>query len=375
VFAAEREGRPYGGVVFQYSAGSVKRAPEKTRVRRFFACLLALKVSLPAHAADDAEPPPTKMNALELEWTPAAGCPPREALLERVADLVSQRGPVEVDQLVVQVVVSDTTSGAYSARIVTEHAGQLGDRTLEAASCADLVEGVALVIALSLTPSVPEPEPAADQHPPVPTSQKEPPARETPPAPPKPRVQPEPRVSETIAPSTPGLIRDPFLTTSPVLDLGVIADASFGGAIGGGARVGPVELLLRVVGLPARRTKVPGTEKGADFSLLGAQAGACLPFLLAPWAALGPCAALEGAALRGRAFGTVEQKRPVVAFAAAAAGAFARLGHVGPIGFRADGLLLVPLNRPTFFLKNVGDVRTVPILAGRFGLGVEVAIP
>jgi hypothetical protein len=374
VFGVEREGRPYGGVVFQYSAGSVKRAPDKTWVRRLFACLLALKVSLPAHAADDAEPPPKEMTALELEWTPAAGCPPRETLLERVADLVSQRGPIEVDQLVVQVVVSDTTSGDYSARIVTEHAGQLGDRTLEAASCADLVEGVALVIALSLTPSAPEPEPAAEQLPPLPTSQKDPPARETPPSPPRPRVQPVPRAADAAAPP-PGLIRDPFLTTSPVLDLGVIAEASFGGVIGGGARVGPVEVLLRVVGLPARRTKVPGTEKGADFSLLGAQGGACLPFLLAPWAALGPCAALEGAALRGRAFGTVEQKRPVVAFAAAAAGAFARLGHFGPIAFRADSLLLVPLNRPTFFLKNVGDVRTVPILAARFGLGVEVAIP
>jgi hypothetical protein len=322
--------------------------------------------------------PPAEVPALELEWQANAGCPTRAVLLERVAALVSRRGPVEVERLVVRAAVSDTTPGAYSARIVTEHAGQVGDRTLEAASCADLVEGVALVIALALTPSVPEPDAPAES-PPAPTIQREPLATQPRPQPeppnPAPRPPPPPKVVDSTDSSRSGVIRDPFLTASPLLDLGVIADASFGGVLGGGARVGRVEVLVRVVGFPAHRTTLPGTQKGADFSLLGAQAEVCLPFLPSPWAALGPCVAVDGAALRADAFGTVERKRPVVAFAAAAAGAFARIARLGPLAFRADGLLLVPLTRPTFFLKNVGDVRTVPSLAARFGLGIEVAIP
>jgi hypothetical protein len=119
---------------------------------------------------------------------------------------------------------------------------------------------------------------------------------------------------------------------------------------------------------------VAGVEKGADFSLVSGQVAACLPWAVDP-ASLGPCAVVEVGGLRGEAFGTVERKRPVVAFAAAGAGLFVRVGSLGPFALRAEGLGEIPLTRPSFFLENVGNVRAVPAVVARASLGLEAAIP
>jgi hypothetical protein len=328
-----------------------------------------------ARVAFASEAPPAEstleLSSLVLEWQAPAGCPGRGKVLERVRELVAERGVAPTERLVVRVLVATGPRG-FSASLASEQNGAAGVRTLHADTCVAVAEGVALVVALALTPARPNGENDATV----------PPVEPTPvdgPAPAKPapkrsaeaaRVAPKPAPSRTDPAASPV-----FVLGAALLDLGVIAPAAGGVAAGAGVRFSSLELTARAVWLPERRSHVDGRNKGGDFQFLGGDARVCRLFAVSNALELAPCGGLELGVLAARAFGTVEQKEPHVLLFAPSASALLRLSITRGLSLRFDAGAAVPLFQPRFTLENVGAVRHVPPVTGRFGAGVEASIP
>ena len=105
---------------------------------------------------------------LRLEWNAPAECPTRETVLGRIAELSGAlAGEAEV---VAHVEVSAPDAGGWSARVSVRRNGHESTRFLTAPSCAEVVAGVVVMIALVLGPTqglgaVSEPSPAKPTEP------------------------------------------------------------------------------------------------------------------------------------------------------------------------------------------------------------------
>jgi hypothetical protein len=346
------------------------------RVGRRRGSLSLVAAFLCARVSFATEAPPAEstleLSSLVLEWQAPVGCPGREKVLERVRELVAERGVAPTERLVVRVLVATGPRG-FSASLASEQNGAAGVRTLHADTCVTVAEGVALVVALALTPARPNGENDATA-PPVEASPVDGPAPSAKPAPKRSaaaaRVAPKPAPSRTEPAASPV-----FVFGAALLDLGVIAPAAGGVAAGAGVRFSSLELAARAVWLPERRSHVDGRSKGGDFQFLGGDARVCRLFAVSNALKLAPCGGLELGVLAARAFGTVEQKEPHVLLFAPSASALLRLSITRGLSLRFDAGAAVPLFQPRFTLENVGVVRQVPPVTGRFGAGVEASIP
>jgi hypothetical protein len=342
--------------------------------RRGSLSLVAVFLSTRASFASEALPAEAavELSSLVLEWQAPAGCPGRGEVLERVRELVAERGVTRTERLVVRVLV---TAGAqdFSASLASEQNGAAGNRVLHADTCVSIAEGVALVIALALTPESPNTEddaiaPAVEARPVAePTSSpKATPNRSAEAT----RVAPKPAPPPTDSRESPV-----FVLGAALLDLGVIAPAAAGVTVGAGVRFAALELTARAVWLPERRTHVDDQNKGGDFQYLGGDARVCRLFPVSNAVKLAPCAGLELGVVRARPFGTVERKEPDVVLFAPSASGLLRLGVTRGLSLRFDAGAALPLPRPRFTLQNVVVVRHVPPVTGRFGAGLEATIP
>jgi hypothetical protein len=338
--------------------------------------LSLVAVFLSTRVAFATEAPPAEaaveLSSLVLEWQAPAGCPGRGEVLDRVRELVAERGVAQSERLVVRVLVA-TDSRGFSASLVSEQRGAAGTRTLHADTCVAVAEGVALVVALALTPASPNTNDVATAPPVQPTSVDEPvpsakavPTRRAESA----RVEAKSEASRTDPGESPV-----FVLGSALLDLGVIAPVAGGMAAGAGVRFTSLELTARAAWLPKRRSRVDGQNKGGDFQFLSGDARVCRLLALSKALKLAPCVGLELGLVAAQAFGTVEQNDPNVLLFAPFASALLRLSISRGLSLRFDAGVAVPLFRPRFTLENVGIVRRVPAVTGRFGAGVEASIP
>lgn len=100
---------------------------------------------------------------LDLRYEARRECPPRAALLQQIAD-ARGTSPRE-DRALTATVTVTPVAPRWRAIIVTRSDGAVGERTLEARSCARLTQAIALVIALAIDteaerPSTLAPSPA-----------------------------------------------------------------------------------------------------------------------------------------------------------------------------------------------------------------------
>src|ERR1700722_9535689 len=145
---------------FGAEAGKIaRRAPRAVRPRTVGWTIgpLAVAASLVATSAHGQDP-----GLLRLEWNAPVGCPTRETVVGRISELsAGLAGDAEV---VARVEVTAEDAAGWSARVSVRREGLESLRILTGPSCAEVVDGVVVVIALVLGPTQepppPEPTPA-----------------------------------------------------------------------------------------------------------------------------------------------------------------------------------------------------------------------
>ncbi len=293
-----------------------------------------------------------------LSWEAPPLCPTEQSVRAQIASLIGDTDLAEPVHITAR--ITPTSAHAWRASLTTETRGAPGTRTLDAASCPELADAVAVILAWMIDPSM-----RARTAPPAPVVGP-PVAAPTPPVAPPP-TPPAPPPAETSRVSTSDAQTPPTRASQPRswrvrVALGARADLgplpSF--AVGPAARVSIVRGRWRVFvhgsWRPSQRfehTVSPST--GGDFDLWTAGAGACLRWPARP---VTPtlCAGLEAGAITGAGFGVTRPSTDRQPWIAASAGAGIELPVASWLAFTARASALVPLVRPRFVIENVGEV-------------------
>jgi hypothetical protein len=320
--------------------------------------------------------------ALRLEWTAPGGCPNGVEIVDRIETLLGVRiADLAPEPIVARGSVRKIGELRYELTLETHQRDQRFARSMQAPSCAELSDAGALVLALAIDPTLAErqargsagtepgtsalpteappapgtePKPSPEAKPPVETLDTKDPAEEPPP----PRPPPPPSGPVWSA------------RIELVLDIGSVSDVSFGPRADIGLDFGAFRLELGALWLPPARTYLPDDERGGAIDLIVAQADACyLPFR--GDFELEGCAGLEFGRLHGAGFGTASEEDGSGPWFGAGASALARGKATSALSVVVSaGAVLVPQDTE-FVLENVGTVYRVPLVVGRFGLGIE----
>ncbi|HKP63600.1 MAG TPA: hypothetical protein VJV78_42990 [Polyangiales bacterium] len=202
---------------------------------------------------------------LELEWSAPAGCPDREyvrgEVSERLGERAAQGSPLSASGQI------EATAAGFELQL----RAQGGERRLEAASCEELAESAAVILALLIDPQAASPPPAA---------------------------------------SEPGLRVWGAVRAELVGDLGLLPGPSLGPGLALAIGIENSSLELSGTYLPTQDLESP--TDGEDVGDLRAFAGrVSFCQLLLPSVGLSPCASLEYARLTGAGSGSLDQAKPV----------------------------------------------------------------
>ena len=126
----------------------------------------AILLTLVARKNAAAEVPHAMLDKLELAWTAPEECPGRARVLAEIARMA--RRPVD-GELQASVTVVRGASGGYRAHVTMRAGSAFDERDVEGATCTEIADASALLIALALAPEtrrVPSPpKPPAKAHP------------------------------------------------------------------------------------------------------------------------------------------------------------------------------------------------------------------
>jgi hypothetical protein len=289
-------------------------------------------------------------------WDAPAGCPSREAFVQRVRAMATSPLADDID---IHARIHVEPEGArWSARVAIDASDAGSERSFEGASCAAVADAAALMVGLALTsappPSAPPGTPAvpaggaaveeAAAHPPVATRAA---SIEVQPAAPAPHD----------AVSSRSLVFRPSLRASAIVDFGTMPAAGPGATVGASWRVGLFEASVDAAAFAGERGAVAGSTSGASVALASASADACLAVPLRDRVVMVPCAGMALERLAADGFGAASRfdaAQPVVVLAAA-------LGEVGLewsplrwLALRVAARALAPLSRPTFVVHGPG---------------------
>jgi hypothetical protein len=258
---------------------------------------------------------------------------------------VPQGGDIKAHALVVH-------GQTWALAMETELAGRPGRRSIEAASCQDLADATALIIALMIDPE------AVAAH----ATQPRPVA----PPPPAPAAPPKkPRTIQYLV----GLYAAGSQGTLPSLDAGL------GGGIGLAGRLWRVELRgtygLRRDQHAAAPPPAPADSYG-QFNFTAAALAGCFN-LGREGLAFGPCADAELGVVSAKGVNVSQSLPADTVWLALGGGVYAAVS-LGPhlsIPLHLD--VLAPLRRSEFVFKNVsGRVFQAPVVGGRISAGIEL---
>ena len=307
-------------------------------------------------------------------------CPPFEAFAARVgvraptAVLVRDGTNTEV-RVALRVTRRGGSRGRYAAELRVELPGAPpSDRSLDGRSCAEVVEGAALLAAMAL-PVVELASPPSEEEPPDPSPEPEPT--------PEPELSPEPTPRIERAPPRP----PPRLGLG--VDVGLVSTvgpkpASFLAVVAEWAIRRPTEDALqprvRVSVLATGAVTARGGDAFASFALRAASLELC-PLQLAmgagwPRFVVAPCAGLVAGAVRARGVGIDGARGVGAPWVAPVAGGRARWELSRTVYAELALSAFVPLTRTQYVLgaPETGVlVHAVPALGGSAALGLGVS--
>jgi len=296
--------------------------------------------------------------ALTFSWQAPAGCPSRDEVSAEIARLLggSIRIPRGGDIKASAVVAHGPT---WSLAMETELAGRPGRRSLEAASCQDLADAAALIVALMIDPNAV----AAHATPLRPVAVPPPPVE----APPATQPDPAPETKRRAVEYLVGIHATGSYGTLPSIDAGL------GGGIGLQGRRWRAEL-RGTYGLRRDQKAMAAAPAGAygQFNFTAAAFAGCFNFGRESLA-FGPCAGGELGAVSAKGFGVTQGFPANTLWSALGAGGYAAvsLGHHLSLPLHLD--VLAPLRRSQFVFKNEPQVVfQAPAVGVRMSAGIEL---
>ena len=322
-------------------------------MKRLLPKLLALTaVLIPATLGSARPVHAEESGALALSWQAPLGCPSRDELRAEIARLlggeirVSQGGDIKARAVVAH-------GQTWSLAIETELAGRSGLRSIEAASCQELADATALIIALMIDPNAVAAH--ATQSRPEPTA---------PPVQSDPALQKARRVACLV-----GIHAAGSYGTLPSIDAGL------GGGVGLAGRRWRVEL-RGTYGLrrDQRGTAPPPAppDSYGRFNFAAAALAGCVN-LGREGLSFGPCADAEVGVLSAKGFGVSEGFPAQTLWLAMGADAYAAI-PLGPhlsLPLHLD--VVAPLLRPEFVFRYVPTrVFQAPVVGARASAGIEL---
>jgi hypothetical protein len=296
--------------------------------------------------------------ALTFSWLAPAGCPSRDEVNAEIARLlggsirVPQGGDIKARAQVVQ-------GATWSLAMDTELAGRLGRRSLEAASCQDLANAAALIIALMIDPEAV----AAHATPPQPVAAPPSPVAPPPVTAPSPAPERKPRAVEYLV----GILAAGSFGTLPSIDAGL------GGGIGLQGRRWRAEL-RGTYGLRRDQKAWAAAPAGAygQFNFWAVAFAGCFNVGRESWA-FGPCADAEVGVISAQGFGVSQSLPASTLWSALGAGGYAAISLGRHLGLPLHLDVLAPLRRSEFVFKNEPTrVFRAPAVGVRMSAGIEL---
>ena len=321
-----------------------------------------------------------------IEYTAAPECPDRDTFTRRVEERLPKNGVI-VPETTAKVTV-EAREGEYLARLEVADPNTASSREVRGASCTEVSEAMALIVALALTGQM-EPETVA-AGPPVaapPETAPEP----SKPAPAEPDRQPE--VVPPVQKDEPAPAPTPLqwlLGAAATATGGLAPNPAWGALLF--VETGAIERATARVSAGARATfsaeqeldsaMSPGGQDTAAtrFDWFGARVDGCLTPLSAHGRAfLSTCLALEGGWQRGHSRGIERPSDEGALWVAAALLARPRLA-LGSVVLEAEGGPLVPILRDDFVIQtgpNPNDQEPVhepPDVSWTAAVGVALSV-
>jgi hypothetical protein len=365
--------------------------------------VLALLAPVAAQAAED--------GLFPLDYQAPPGCPDRQAFETRVRARLPHRGTVAgAGRLEVRITMQASIAAGELAML---RDGERTVRRLEAPSCAEAVDALALIAALMLDPSAAS-EHGAASHKPDASEHSAPASANQPDRPPAPAGQaraavaaPAPRPEQPArapaaaspislaAPSVPprsslGASEEApraarpsqpppwsfLLHASALLAAGVAPNPSWGAALGARLATTRAQRLELAAALGARLVQMYRSERAQGEVHLGwwsGSAGLCAGARLGARAALVGCLEGELGQLRARGERTRQPASSQRLWAALGPATLVRWRVLGPVSLQAGLSGLFPFARHRYVLADQ-TVHSVPALTFRVELGVAVQI-
>jgi hypothetical protein len=305
---------------------------------------------------------PTPAIAAELRLEQPAPCTSVAELSFRVSQALGQ--PLERVHGPAFVVQVRQDARSFHARLEISAAGSSssGLRQLDAASCEELNDALALAIAIALGSSASAAAPAAED----PTT----------PAPDSPPAQPHPPSDANITLRARNASPAPLhaaLGAALIADTGSLPSAGFGAELGARLAGSLFELQARGLFLPARQAKIEPSDPaspGAELSLLAGALLGCVP-LSHGVVQVAACAGAEVGQLAGRGTHVATPHERHALWSAARLDLTARKPLPGvPLALELGFTAAAPLLRDDFILKDIGTVHRPANVVGRAGLGL-----
>ncbi len=328
---------------------------------------------------------------IELRWQAPASCPTGAAVIGTVERLLGGR-PTGHKRVYVDAQVRGAGKNWSLEMVIYNDAGE-GERNVAGASCREVVNAAALIIALSFDADAVAATQRGESHqldppttPPVPTGPTALPTASQPVLPP---VQPlpwarQPGVADGYVPPPPPSRprKRLWFSFAPRLDmdLGTLPKAALG--FGGNLSLRWYPFLARMRGnyFVAQTETITDRAAGGELDLWVLAPGICLtPFHTATYGrrrtldfALDGCLDVEIGEMRANGFGVRTPSSGSAFWIAPHAQLSAALTLSERLSARAMIGLGVPIRRPDFVLNQVGVVHAASPVVGRIGLEIAV---
>ncbi|HJX63694.1 MAG TPA: hypothetical protein VJ860_07045 [Polyangia bacterium] len=294
--------------------------------------------------------------ALTFSWQAPAGCPSRGQVSGEIARLLG--GEIRVPQggdITARAVVEHGPT--WSLAMDTELAGRPGRRSLEAASCQDLANAAALIVALMIDPD------AVAAH----ATTTQPVAAPAPPLTAPPATDPAPESRPRSVEFLVGVHAAGSYGTLPSVDVGA------GGGIGLQGRRWRAEV-RGTYGLRRDQKAMAAAPAGAygQFNFTAVAFAGCLN-LGRGGLAFGPCADAEFGVTSAQGFGVSQSLPASTPWLAVGAGGYAAISLGRHLSLPLHLDVLAPLRRSEFVFKNEPKrVFQAPAVGVRMSAGIEL---
>lgn len=326
-------------------------------------------------------PEPAPVEGPRLEWLAPPECPDARRGAELLARFLGERAPSGT----ARVELAADASG-HSASVTVNDA----TRTLRGSDCETLARAAALVVAVSLDPSVAEDMVLPEEAPPEPASAVPDPIPADPP--------PEPIASRNAAPSDPAPTPAPTPAPAPTrtspsrrgppagssaphwLTLGSGLSGAAIPAITGVIRMGygyhrgALHLHAHATYATPRVIAYPDSGVGGRFQALSLDARACFAPAVGRFA-IPLCGGAESGMVVGRGLGVADAQRPVGAWVGLLASTAVRVQVHPRVAVTMGADFVALLRRPAFIVGEREILFRSPVFGLRGLLGVELRVP